>query len=368
MKKVLLSVFALASVATFAQVDGLPSNAEGGKCYAKCVTPDVWEDQTETIMTRPSYSTLEVIPSQFETRTETVEVKPASKKYINVPAEYREEAVSYVRKEGFNKIEILPEEFAPASQTIEVRSATEGWDFKGYKADCTGASKEDCRVMCYSKTPALYKEVPTQTKVKDQTFATNPVPEEVTSYDRLVEVSPARTDVIEIPAEYKEITKTVLVQDETTVSTEHEAQYTTESKRVLIQRGGTTEWKEVPCEGQVAGEILPIFYDTASAALRPKSKQVIDEYIYSKLIADPNATAEISSHTDYTGDDSMNQDLSERRAKSVVEYLIAKGISKDRLVAIGYGETRPRNNCTSAASGCSSSELQQNRRTEFRLY
>ncbi|APD06937.1 outer membrane protein [Flavobacteriaceae bacterium UJ101] len=368
MKKVLLSVFALSGIAAFAQVDGLPANAEAGKCYAKCVTPEVWEDQSETIMTKPAYTTLDIVPAQYETRTETVEVKPASKKYIYVPAEYREEAVSYVKKEGYNKLEIVPEQFAPASQTLEVRSATEGWEFKGYKADCTGASKEDCRVMCYTKTPALYKDVPTQTKVKDQTTISNPVPEQMTSYTRLVEVSPARTDVIEIPAEYKEITKTVLVKDETSISTSHDAQYTTVSKRVLVQKGGTTEWKEVPCEGQVAGEILPIYYDTASAALRPRSKQVIDEYIYSKLIADPNATAEISSHTDYRGDDSMNQDLSERRAKSVVEYLISKGISKDRLVAIGYGETKPINGCTSAASGCSASQLQKNRRTEFRIY
>ncbi|MFV0531453.1 MAG: OmpA family protein [Flavobacteriales bacterium] len=368
MKKVLLSVFTLAGIIVFAQADGLPANADAGKCYAKCVTPDVWEDQTETVMVKPAYTTLEIIPTQYETRTETVEIKPASKKYIYVPAEYREESVPYVKKEGYNQLEIIPEQFSPSSQTVEMRSATEGWEFKGYKADCTGVSKEDCRVMCYSKTPAVYKDVPTQTKVKDQTTISNPVSEQTAAYTRLVEVSPARTDVIEIPAEYKEITKTVLVKDETTISTNHDAKYETVTKRVLVQRGGATEWKEVPCDGQVAGQILPIYYDTASAALRPKSKQIIDEYIYSKLIADPNATAEISSHTDYRGDDAMNQDLSERRAKSVVEYLISKGISKDRLVAIGYGETKPVNNCTSASSGCSASELQKNRRTEFRIY
>lgn len=120
-------------------------------------------------------------------------------------------------------------------------------------------------------------------------------------------------------------------------------------------------------QDQDAAQILPIYYDTASAFLRPKSKQVVDKYIYSELVANPNLTVEISSHTDYRGDDAMNQHLSERRAQSVVEYLISKGISKDRLVAIGYGKTKPVNNCTSISAQCSAAELEKNRRTEFKL-
>ncbi len=118
---------------------------------------------------------------------------------------------------------------------------------------------------------------------------------------------------------------------------------------------------------QVENQVLPIYYDTASAGLNAKAKQIIDQHIYSKLIADPKIKVEISSHTDYRGDDEMNQNLSERRAHAVVDYLVSKGISKERLTAIGYGETKPVNHCISVSAQCSASELKKNRRTEFKF-
>ncbi len=118
---------------------------------------------------------------------------------------------------------------------------------------------------------------------------------------------------------------------------------------------------------QVENQVLPIYYDTASANLSSKAKQIIDQYIYSKLISDPKIKVEISSHTDYRGDNEMNQNLSERRAQAVVYYLISKGISKERLKAVGYGETKPVNHCTSVSAQCSASELKKNRRTEFKF-
>jgi len=61
-----------------------------------------------------------------------------------------------------------------------------------------------------------------------------------------------------------------------------------------------------------------------------------------KLLNDnPNITIEISAHTDFVGNNASNKTLSERRAQSVVEYLINAGISKDRLTSAGYGEEQP---------------------------
>ena len=55
----------------------------------------------------------------------------------------------------------------------------------------------------------------------------------------------------------------------------------------------------------------------------------------------PNKRVEISGHTDNKGPEAYNQQLSERRAKAVVNYLVKRGIKKERLVAKGYGESRP---------------------------
>lgn len=84
-----------------------------------------------------------------------------------------------------------------------------------------------------------------------------------------------------------------------------------------------------------------IFYDFDKATLRPESKQALDE-MAQMLRDNPNVTIEMGSHTDRKGTDEYNIDLSDRRAKSVVDYLTAAGISSDRLTWKGYGESVPK--------------------------
>ncbi len=84
-----------------------------------------------------------------------------------------------------------------------------------------------------------------------------------------------------------------------------------------------------------------IFYDYDKATLRPESKTALDEMV--QIMRDnPNITIEMASHTDRHGSEKYNIDLSQRRAKSVIDYLIAAGISSDRLQAQGYGKSRPK--------------------------
>lgn len=84
-----------------------------------------------------------------------------------------------------------------------------------------------------------------------------------------------------------------------------------------------------------------IFYDFDKATLRPESKEALDE-MAQMLRDNPNVTLEMSSHTDRHGTDKYNEGLSERRAKSVVDYLISAGINADRFTWKGYGESRPK--------------------------
>lgn len=84
-----------------------------------------------------------------------------------------------------------------------------------------------------------------------------------------------------------------------------------------------------------------IFYDFDKATLRPESKAALDEMI--KMLNDnPNVTIELGAHTDRKGTDKYNEGLAQRRAQSVVDYLIAGGIAPDRLEAKGYGESVPK--------------------------
>ena len=84
-----------------------------------------------------------------------------------------------------------------------------------------------------------------------------------------------------------------------------------------------------------------IFYDFDKATLRPESKAALDELV-AMLNENPTVTVEMGSHTDRWGSDKYNEGLSNRRAKSVVDYLVAAGIDSRRLTWKGYGESVPK--------------------------
>ncbi len=106
-----------------------------------------------------------------------------------------------------------------------------------------------------------------------------------------------------------------------------------------------------------------IYYDLNKADLRSESIVTLDTLVKT-LNDNPNITIELSSHTDSRADSAYNLELSQRRAQSVVDYLISKDIEKERMSAKGYGESRLLNECKDGVE-CTEEQHQVNRRTEF---
>jgi outer membrane protein OmpA-like peptidoglycan-associated protein len=145
------------------------------------------------------------------------------------------------------------------------------------------------------------------------------------------------------------------------------AQVTTKGKRnqdsTLITVYVQVELEKIFTQKMVA--IPNIYYDYDKATLRPESQLVLDSILVF-FKENPDLTVEIGSHTDSRGSDAYNLKLSQARAQSVVDYLISKAIPVGRLLAKGYGETKPVNSCTNGAK-CTEEEFQKNRRTTFRV-
>ncbi|MDB5972341.1 MAG: hypothetical protein JWQ90_4791 [Hydrocarboniphaga sp.] len=109
-----------------------------------------------------------------------------------------------------------------------------------------------------------------------------------------------------------------------------------------------------PCKTPLAGErvtlsgcgtgdiivLRGVNFDFDKATLTANAKTILDN-VGDELIANPQINVELSGHTDSKGADVYNLKLSDRRAKSVVAYLVAKGIVAERMTAVGYGETQP---------------------------
>ncbi|MEM1216389.1 MAG: OmpA family protein, partial [Bacteroidota bacterium] len=130
-------------------------------------------------------------------------------------------------------------------------------------------------------------------------------------------------------------------------------------------KGGLETWEEIDCE-LLDYNVLPINYELGSARLTSQARNIIDDKLVRLMRENGNVRIEVSSHTDARGSANSNQVLSERRARSVVNYLVSKGINKSRLVAVGYGESRLKNNCADGVN-CTEQQHAVNRRTEFRI-
>ncbi len=109
-----------------------------------------------------------------------------------------------------------------------------------------------------------------------------------------------------------------------------------------------------------------IYYDFNSAKLRDESIPNLNKLL--KLLNEnPRIIIELRSHTDSKGSDSYNLSLSQKRAQSVVDWLIEKGITQSRLVPKGYGESQPIVSNTNPDGSDNPENRQKNRRTEFKI-
>ena len=116
-----------------------------------------------------------------------------------------------------------------------------------------------------------------------------------------------------------------------------------------------------PIELEKEYEVENIFYEFDKAKILPKSKPALRNLL-SILKDNPTVEIELGAHTDERGDKAYNQDLSQRRAQAVVDYLVENGIDENRITAKGYGEEKPL-----VENASTEEEHQLNRRTEFKI-
>ncbi len=364
MKKIALLFTLMVAAMTYAQqVDG-PLNPEPGKCYVKCTTAPEFRTETVEIMSKPAYKVLSTTRPVYKWVTEKVLVKEASKKYIYHPATFKTVEVPYVKKEASFKYKVIPARFGSDSESIEVYPKTGKWEYTSY-ADCTSPDPNDCKTLCYVEKPAVFKNIPITTLVSDASAEQIAIPEVGATYKKQVVDKPAWTEEVAIPAQYATIKRQVLDVPAKVITKDVPSVSKTVKKTIMVKAGGLKTWEEIDC-GLVKPNTINIHWGLNSAKLRGGDKAEIDRVILPILKSKPGVKIELSSHTDSRGSDSFNLDLSQRRADAIKNYLISKGISADRIVSKGYGETRLLNNCRNGVK-CSERQHQVNRRTEYRI-
>jgi outer membrane protein OmpA-like peptidoglycan-associated protein len=203
----------------------------------------------------------------------------------------------------------------------------------------------------------------TKTVTTPETTRTVDVPQTTKIVKKRVMVTPPTTRTVQSDPVYSTIKKTTLVKDAWTEDVAVAAKYKTITKEVLVNKGGLTTWKEVECE-LLSNTILPINWNLGSATLTSAAKSIIDSRLL-PVLKDGTAVA-LESHTDSRGSKVNNQNLSERRAQAVTNYLISKGVNPSQLTGNGYGESKLTNRCADGVS-CTEAQHRANRRTSFRV-
>ncbi|HEB62776.1 MAG TPA: OmpA family protein [Bacteroidetes bacterium] len=403
--------------ASFADASEQILKKEGRKDYSPVAAK--FEKAKKQVLVKDSYKVLTIIPAKFETVKEEVLLKDAYKIAKVIPATYKTETFQKMVKPGYTTYEKKPVEYKTVSEEIEISPKSSKWVKKRSGDNCTSANPDDCMIWCLVEIPAQYKTIFKKVKGTceegwmlkgDDCVKTIKVDPVYKTYKKKVIDTPSKVEYTEVPAVYKTRTyqklvadarveeKVIpavykdwkydkLVADATVTETDVPDVYTNRAfktlatdanmkeievpaeiinitkTKILVQGGFSDEYREVKCE-LLDYNLLPINWDFNSATLNGKAKKIIDDKLLPFLKA--GHRIEIVSHTDSRGSDSYNMDLSERRAKAVVKYLISKGISPEMLESKGFGETMLKNNCSNGVP-CTEEQHLQNRRTEFRI-
>ena len=118
-------------------------------------------------------------------------------------------------------------------------------------------------------------------------------------------------------------------------------------------------------KGDVLVELDKIYFDFDMSKIRDVAALILNVLV-DLMNKYPSMEIKVSAHTDARGNDQYNLDLSKRRAASTLEYLVSKGIDRNRLKSIGYGEMQPPNECIKEGI-CKEKEYDINRRCEFTI-
>lgn len=232
-------------VQTMAGDDLFPPNAKLGECYARIFVPHKMQTVTEQVLAKEASEKIEVIPAKYETVTEEVIREEASQRLEVVPAEYSmvEEQV-LVEPAKTKIIDVMPV-YETVTEKILVKPAHVAW-----KKGTGPIQKIDAatgEIMCLVEIPAEYKTVTKRILKTPATTKTVEIPAVYKTIKRRIMSKPPTTKMVEIPAKYGTIKVTKLVQPAQEKSIQIPAEYKTVTKQQVIEQEHM-EWRPILCE------------------------------------------------------------------------------------------------------------------------
>jgi len=234
-----------------------PPNAEPGHCYARVLLPASFENQTKDILVKAESTRIEVSQPEYEWVTEEKLVREASSRIEIIPAEYKTITEKVMVKPESTRLISVPAQFEQVTeQILDVPAHTE-WR-RGYDGNRIEAARPDVSsgdVVRMVEVPASYKTITRTVQTAPPSVKEVIEAAEYKTVSKTVVVKPATSREITIPAQYTNVRKLEMIKPGESIEVKIPAEYKTITKRVKISED-SLEWREVLCENDLTVEFV----------------------------------------------------------------------------------------------------------------
>jgi len=260
------------TVAVAGNDDLFPPNPKPGECYARVLIPAKYEVSTEKLLKREAGTRIETVPAKFAMAEEQVVIREASKKLVVVPATYETVTEKVLVKPASSKLMEVPAKYKKVTEKVLDKAAHTVW--KRSSAALGGGSPSNVatridestgEIMCLVEVPATYKTVTKTVLVSPASVQEAPIPAEYKTVKRTVLKTPPTTKEVEIPAEYGTVKIQKLVTPAQTKEIPIPAEYQTVEKRQKITEEQLM-WSAVVCDINLTADMVGKIQTAASKA------------------------------------------------------------------------------------------------------
>ena len=233
----------------------LPPDAKPGECYARVFVPPKYKTTTEQAIKTAASSRVETTPAQFEWVEETVMVKEATSRLEVVPATYGWETEEVLVKPASSKLVPVPAIYETQTERVLVKPEHTVWKKGTNSSGITRIDESTGEIMCLVTVPAEYKTISKRVMVSAATTKEIAIPAEYKTVKRKVQKTAPSTRTVEIPAEYKTVRVRKMVTPAASRTIEIPATYQTITKREQTA-DGYLEWRSILCDTNATPSVV----------------------------------------------------------------------------------------------------------------
>lgn len=243
-------------IADDARFNDLPPNAEYGKCYAKCKTPDIYETFSRKVLVEEAYVKTTTIPATYETVEKQVMLSEGGVNYKTIPATYKTVTDKELMEPEQTIINITPAKYETRTRKVLIKEETGEWVKKKKDPNCFSDNPEDCLIACYEKIPAVYKTETYDVKVSSEDTIVKIIPAVYKTITREVVDTPERVEEMPYAPIYQTAKEKVMVTAERIEEEAIPAVYKQVMEKRLAKQGGYTVWTEILCANKTSSSTI----------------------------------------------------------------------------------------------------------------